>query len=100
MSGKNLTGTVNGLKSAAYTESSAYATAAQGTKADSAIQAVNGTTANYISTSKSGATVTVTSVIQAISSASSDAKGLAEASDVKAYIDSATASAMTWEEFE
>lgn len=31
---------VNGLKSAAYTESSAYATAAQGVKADSAVQSV------------------------------------------------------------
>ena len=33
MSSKQLKGTVNGLKSAAYTESSAYATSAQGTKA-------------------------------------------------------------------
>ena len=96
MSSKQLKGTVNGLKSAAYTESSAYATAAQGTKADSAIQAVNGTAATYIATSKSGTTVTVTSMLQAVASASSSAKGLAEASDVKAYADSL----MTWVEFE
>ena len=96
MSGKQLKGTVNGLKSAAYTESSAYATSAQGTKADSAIQAVNGTAATYIVTSKSGTTVTVTSMLQPIASASSSAKGLAEASDVKAYADSL----MTWVEFE
>lgn len=96
MSGKQLKGTVNGLKSAAYTESSAYAKAAQGAKADSAIQAVNGTAATYITTSKSGTTVTVTSMLQSVASASSSAKGLAEASDVKAYADSL----MTWVEFE
>lgn len=97
MSSKQLKGTVNGLKSAAYTESSAYATSDQGTKADSAIQAVNGTAdTTYIATSKSGTTVTVTSILQAVASASSSAKGLAEASDVKAYADSL----MTWVEFE
>lgn len=96
MSGKQLKGTVNGLKSAAYTESSAYAKAAQGAKADSAIQAVNGTAATYITTSKSGTTVTVTSMLQSVASASSSAKGLAEASDVKAYADGL----MTWVEFE
>lgn len=100
MSSKQLKGTVNGLKSAAYTESSAYATSAQGTKADSAIQAVKGTDSNYIATSKSGTTVTVTSMLQAVASASSSAKGLAEASDVKAYVDSTVNSALTWAEFE
>lgn len=100
MSSRQLKGTVNGLKSAAYTESSAYATSAQGTKADSAIQAVNGTDSNYIATSKSGTTVTVTSMLQAVASASSSAKGLAEASDVKAYVDSTVNSALTWAEFE
>ena len=96
MSSKQLKGTVNGLKSAAYTESSVYATSAQGTKADTAIQAVNGTAANYITASKNSTTVTVSSTIQAVASASSSAKGLAEASDVKAYADSL----MTWAEFE
>lgn len=96
MSGKQLKGTVNGLGTAAYTASTAYATSAQGTKADSAIQVVNGTAATYIATSKSGTTVTVTSMLQPIASASSSAKGLAEASDVKAYADSL----MTWVEFE
>lgn len=96
ISSKQLKGTVNGLKSAAYTESSAYATSAQGAKADSAIQVVNGTVSNYIATSKSETTVTVTSMLQAVASASSTAKGLAEASDVKAYADGL----MTWVEFE
>lgn len=96
MSSKQLKGSVNGLKSAAYTESSAYATAAQGIKADTAIQAVNGTAANYITASKNSTTVTISSTIQAVVSASSSARGLAEASDVKAYADSL----MTWVEFE
>lgn len=100
ISSKQLKGTVNGLKSAAYTESNAYATAAQGKKADTAIQIVNGTNSNYIATSKSGTTVTVTSMLQAVASASSSAKGLAEASDVKAYVDSTVNSALTWAEFE
>lgn len=100
MSSKQLKGTVNGLKSAAYTESSAYATSAQGTKADSAIQAVNGTIANYITASKNSTTVTISSTIQAVASASSAAKGLAEASDVKNYVDSTVNSALTWAEFE
>ena len=101
MSSRQLKGTVNGLKSAAYTESSAYATSAQGTNADSAIQVVNGTAdTTYIATSKSGTTVTVTSILQAVASASSSAKGLAEASDVKAYVDSTVDSALTWAEFE
>ena len=100
MSSKQLKGTVNGLKSAAYTESSAYATSGQGTKADSAIQAVKGTASNYIATRKSGTTVTVTSMLRAVASASSSAKGLAEASDVKAYVDSTVNSALTWAEFE
>lgn len=100
MSSKQLKGTVNGLKSAAYTESSAYATSAQGAKANTAIQIVNGTNSNYIATSKSGTTVTVTSMLQAVASASSSAKGLAEASDVKAYVDSTVNSALTWAEFE
>lgn len=96
MSSKQLKGSVNGLKSAAYTESSAYATATQGIKADTAIQAVNGTAANYITASKNSTTVTVSSTIQAVASASSSARGLAEASDVKVYADSL----MTWVEFE
>lgn len=100
MSSKQLKGTVNGLKSAAYTESSAYATSAQGTKADSAIQVVNGATDNYITASKNSTTVTISSTIQAVASASSAAKGLAEASDVKNYVDSTVNSALTWAEFE
>lgn len=91
MSNKQLEAAVVGLKSAAFTESTAYATAAQGGKADSAIQ--NGATASstYIknTASKNGTTLTITPslTIQAVSTASTSAKGVAEASDVKSYID-------------
>lgn len=118
---------VHGLGSSAYTDSTAYATAAQGTKADSAIQSVtaktgdkyitatpNGTSVEiaskgidsaiqtaadavkvsvkgggYItgSTDDKGRVITLGSTTQTIANASSTAKGLAEASDVKGYVD-------------
>lgn len=93
---------VTGLKSAAYTESSAYATSAQGTKADSAIQSVSGETAvtnsSYVavsveaSTNSSSKAVTLTShanvTTHDVSTAvASTADGLALASDVKSYVD-------------
>lgn len=46
MSSRQLKGTVNGLKSAAYTESSAYATSAQGIKADNAVPEVTFTSSS------------------------------------------------------
>lgn len=85
MSNKELQASIVGLKSAAYTESSAYATAAQGTKADSAVQSAEGV--NYVTATAANNKITVTNKIQAVSSASASAKGLAEASDVKAYVD-------------
>lgn len=101
MSGKNLTGTVNGLKSAAYTDASAYATAAQGTKADSALQqssitsgSVNGTIA------VSGSDVAVKGLGSAAYTEASayDTKGSAASAETnaKAYADTL----MTWEEFD
>lgn len=93
---------VTGLKSAAYTESSAYATSAQGTKADSAIQSVSGETAvtnsSYVavsveaSTNSSSKAVTLSShanvTTHDVSTAvASTADGLALASDVKSYVD-------------
>lgn len=101
MSGKNLTGTVNGLKSAAYTDASAYATAVQGTKADSALQqssitsgSVNGTIA------VSGSDVAVKGLGSAAYTEASayDTKGSAASAETnaKAYADTL----MTWEEFD
>lgn len=93
---------VTGLKSAAYTESSAYATSAQGEKADSAIQSVSGETAvtnsSYVavsveaSTNSSSKAVTLSShanvTTHDVSTAvASTADGLALASDVKSYVD-------------
>ena len=93
---------VHGLGSAAYEASTAFATAAQGTKADSAIQSVSGQTAvadsSYVaisveaSTNSSTKAVTLTShanvTTHDVSTAvASSADGLALASDVKGYVD-------------
>ena len=95
MSGKQLQASIQGLGTAAYTASTAYATSAQGSKADSAIQAVSGTAAQYITASTNASKgVTVGATIQSVANASSTSKGLAEASDVKSYIDTQ----LTWEE--
>ena len=76
---------------------SAFATSAQGAKADSALQSISkGTDGDYITTTigaKAGNSQTVSSslTIQALSNAGASAKGLAEASDVKEYIGNNTA---------
>lgn len=101
MSSKQLKGTVNGLKSAAYTEASAYATAAQGTKADSALQkaSIATGTANG-SISVGGTDVPVKGLGSAAYTASTayDASGAATTAlnSAKSYADSL----MTWTEFE
>lgn len=92
--------TVYGAKAYAEALAKNYATAAQGEKADSALQSITkGTDGSYVTTTvgaKSGNSQSIaTSVtVQAINSASSAAKGLAEASDVKSYVDNLFA----WEE--
>ena len=92
--------TVHGAKAYAASLASNYATAAQGKKADSALQSITkGTDGSYVTTmvgAKSGNSQSIaTSVtVQAISSASNTAKGLAEANDVKTYVDAIFA----WEE--
>lgn len=99
-----LSATVRGLGTAAFTASTAYATSTQGGYADSALQSISkGTDGSYFTTSvgtKSGnngaksQTISGTIKMQAISSAGSSAKGVAEASDVKAYVDGL----LTWVE--
>ena len=75
-----------------------FATAAQGTKADTAIQGVTGETAitggesSYVAVTASEdasheVTLASSVKVQAVSTASSSAQGLAEASDVKSYVD-------------
>ena len=92
--------TVYGAKAYAASLASNYATATQGEKADTALQSITkGTDGSYVTTTvgtkdNNSQTVATSVTVQAISSASSKAKGLAEASDVKAYVDALFA----WEE--
>lgn len=92
--------TVHGAKAYAASLASNYATADQGAKADTALQSIaKGTDGSYVTTtvgakSNNSQTVATSVTVQAISSASSKAKGLAEASDVKTYVDDLFA----WEE--
>lgn len=92
--------TVYGAKAYADALATNYATANQGAKADTALQSITkGVDGSYVTTTvgaKSGNSQSIaTSVtVQAISSASSAAKGLAEASDVKSYVDTL----FDWEE--
>lgn len=82
-----------------------YATSAQGTKADNALQLVSASGDDYI-TASAGAkagnsqTITVSTNVQAVSSASASAKGLAEASDVKNYVDNYVSTTLAWASFE
>lgn len=101
MSSKQLKGTVNGLKSAAYTESSAYATSAQGTKADSALQQANIATGSANGTiSVKGTNVPVKGLNSAayVATSAFDTAGAATTAlnSAKAYADGL----MTWAEFE
>lgn len=101
MSSKQLKGTVNGLKSAAYTESSAYATSAQGTKADSALQQANITTGSANGTiSVKGTDVPVKGLNSAayVATSAFDTAGAATTAlnSAKAYANGL----MTWAEFE
>ena len=92
--------TVHGAKAYAASLASNYATADQGAKADTALQSIaKGTDGSYVTTtvgakSNNSQTVATSVTVQAISSASSTAKGLAEANDVKTYVDALFA----WEE--
>ena len=85
--------TVRGAKKYADSLASNYATAAQGRKADSALQSITkGTDGSYVTTtvgakSNNSQSIATKVTVQAISTASSSAKGLAEASDVKTYVD-------------
>lgn len=82
-----------------------YATTAQGTKADNALQSVTAEGDSYVSASAvaksdNSQKITVSTTVQAVSSASDTAKGLAEASDVKNYVDNHVATALAWAVFE
>lgn len=74
-------------------KSGVFASSAQGTKADTALQSISkGTDGTYVTTTvgsktSNSQTVGVSVTTQAVSSADSTHKGLAEASDVKSYVD-------------
>lgn len=92
--------TVYGAKKYADSLAKNYATAVQGGKADTALQSITkGTDGSYVTTtvgakSNNSQSIATKVTVQAISTASSTAKGLAEASDVKTYVDALFA----WEE--
>ena len=91
---------VAGLKSAAYTEASAYATAAQGGKANTAVQNVTGDT--FVSATKDATNnVTLsTAAVDIMPIADTDAKvKLATAYLVKDYVATAISSEFAWAEF-
>lgn len=86
--------TVRGAKKYADSLAKNYATATQGGKADTALQSITKGTdsSSYVTTmvgakSDNSQSIATKVTVQAISTASSTAKGLAEASDVKSYVD-------------
>jgi len=87
---------VHGLGSAAYESSTAFATAAQGEKADSALQTVSATGDTYIDLSfgdKTNNTQALGAAVKIgdVSTATADASGLATAYAVQTYVDNKTA---------
>lgn len=92
--------TIYGAKAYALSLASNYATSEQGSKADTALQEITkGTDGTYVTTTVGAKTankqaISTSVTIQSMVSASSDAQGLAEASDVKKYVDSK----FLWEE--
>lgn len=93
--------TVYGAKKYADSLAKNYATAVQGGKADTALQSITKGTdsSSYVTTmvgakSNNSQSIATKVTVQAISTASSTAKGLAEASDVKTYVDAL----FDWEE--
>ena len=100
MNNNELRAAIVGLKSAAFTESSAYATAAQGSKADSALQKesiASGSANGTISVGGADIAVKGLGTAAYTDSDSYDAKGSAEnaLSSAKAYAETL----MSWTEF-
>lgn len=92
----------NGNLTDSGSKASDFATSAQGTKADSALQSIaKGTDGSYVTTSVSAKennsqSVGVAVTIQSIATAGVSAMGLAEASDVKSYVDNKVASGINY----
>ena len=95
MAENKLTAKVDGLGTAAYKAEGAFATAAQGDKADSALQEITASASGWLHLSVADKKAINGSIdVQSVATASSSQQGLAEASDVKEYVDSLWA----WEE--
>lgn len=107
MSDNELQASIVGLGSAAYTDANAYATAAQGDLADTAIQRieVTGSTYDYLVAEEpfddmGGRTASLQiSVSEDISQETAIGDHLADAYAVKTYVDSQVTSALEWAEF-
>ena len=97
---------VHGLGSAAYTEASAYATAAQGTKADSALQEITKIDSDYVTVTVGAKDANKQSVkvdvkVKAIAEATAAKQGFADAYDVNQAVAGAKSYAdnlFVWEE--
>lgn len=90
---------VHGLGSAAYTASTAYATSAQGTKADTALQEITKTDSDYATItigakSSNKQNVKVDIKVKAVADATAAKQGFADAYDVQTYVNNLFA----WEE--
>lgn len=97
---------VKGLGSAAFTDAGAYATAEQGSKADSALQEIEAVGGDYITLTDSDKsankqTVTASVAVKAVASATAAKQGLADSYDVNQEIAGAKSYAdalFAWEE--
>lgn len=97
---------VHGLGSAAYTEASAYATSAQGTKADNALQEITKVDSDYATVtvgakSDNKQSVKVDVKVKAVADATAAKQGFADAYDVNQAVAGAKAYAdalFAWEE--
>jgi hypothetical protein len=93
---------VHGLGSAAYTDASAYATAAQGGKADSALQSIEkGTDGAYVTTTvgnkaSNKQSVAVSVTVKKVADATASGQGLADAYEAKVYADAAQSAAQAY----
>lgn len=93
MTGRELGATVVGLGSAAYTASTAYATAAQGTKADTALQTVVGAPASggpltIKAGTKSNGSITITGSLTTGAVTTNNSTTVPTTAQVKTYVDS------------
>lgn len=100
---RTLRATVNGLDSAAYKKATDFATATQGNLASTAMQGAAGD--SYVKAEAGGSqgkTVAVTANVAKMADVDTDTIALADAADVKKYIDdkaaSAVSSALAWTE--